>query len=96
MKKLPKDKIVISEDFPLRGVLKCHCAKPLTGAPSRGRAGNYYNYYKCPVAGYNNINANKAHQQLEEALNWMSLPDQMIKDIKEESSNLLEKRLIEN
>lgn len=96
MKKPSKEKIVISDDFPLRGVLKCHCGKPLTGAPSRGRAGKYYNYYKCPFPGHNNINSDKVHLQLEEALNCMSLPHQLISDIKEESTSLLEKKLTEN
>jgi site-specific DNA recombinase len=55
MKKLPKIKIAIADNFPLRGVLKCHCSKLLTGAPSRNKVGRYYNYYKCTVSGHNNF-----------------------------------------
>jgi site-specific DNA recombinase len=95
MKQPTTEKVIISDDFPLRGVLRCHCGKPLTGAPSRGRAGKYYNYYKCPIAGHNNINSNRAHSQLEEILTWMSLPHQLITEIKDESTKLLEIKLAE-
>jgi site-specific DNA recombinase len=36
-----KPKIILSDHFPLRGIVKCHCGKPLTGAPSRSRSGKY-------------------------------------------------------
>lgn len=55
---------IVSDDMPLRSILKRHCGLPLTGAPSRSRNGNYYNYYKCKLSGHNNISALKAHEQL--------------------------------
>jgi hypothetical protein len=42
------------------------------------------------------LNVEKAHEQLEEALSLMSLPENVIKSIKEESFTLLEKKLSEN
>jgi site-specific DNA recombinase len=91
-----KPRVSISDVFPLRGVLKCHCSKMLTGAPSRNRWGNYYNYYKCTVSGHNNLRAEVIHDQLIEALKWMSLPEQMIKDIKAESEQVLTSKLKDN
>ncbi len=91
-----RHRVSIAEDFPLRGVLRCHCQKMLTGAPSKGRHGKYYNYYKCNHSGHNNLNANKIHDQLLEALKYMSLPSRMIKKISSESEGILEKKLSEN
>lgn len=86
-----KPRISISDDIPLRGVLRCHCGKLLTGAPSRGKMGKYYYYYKCQTASaHNNISAIKAHGQLIEALKWMSLPGSMISAIKMESERIME------
>lgn len=96
MKGPSKSRVYIDDIFPLRGVLKCHCSKMLTGAPSRGRSGRYWNYYKCPISGHNNLNADKIHEQLEAALSYMSLPDRIVKSIREESSQILEKKLSEN
>ena len=42
------------------------------------------------------MNVEKAHEQLEEALSLMSLPENVIKSIKEESFTLLENKLSEN
>lgn len=42
-----KAKVVLDSELPLRGVLRCHCEKLLTGAPSRRRHGKYFYYYKC-------------------------------------------------
>jgi DNA invertase Pin-like site-specific DNA recombinase len=41
MKKEDKVKVVVDDEIPLRGVLKCHCGVPLTGAPSRGKSDQY-------------------------------------------------------
>lgn len=35
MKRPEKTRTVIDDEIPLRGVLKCHCGNPLSGAPSR-------------------------------------------------------------
>ncbi len=87
-----KPRVAVSENFPLRGVLKCHCKKMLTGAPSRGRRGKYYDYYKCQVSGHNTIPAPKAHDQLNEVLQLMSLPEDLVVAIREQSAQLLEEK----
>ncbi len=92
-KKPEKAKVVVEDELPLRGVLKCHCGKPVTGAPSRGRHGGYYYYYKCNKTTHLNLSAKKAHEQLLEVFNLMSLPSKAIKSIKEESEASLNLRL---
>lgn len=87
-----KPRVAVSEDFPLRGVLHCHCKKMLTGAPSRSRHGYYINYYKCQKSGHTNINAGKAHVQLEEALSWMSIPERLAIATRKKSLEILEER----
>ena len=92
----PKQRILITEDLPLRGVLHCHCGKLLTGAPSRNRWGNYYYYYKCRYSKHNNISAIKAHEKLNEALGYMSLTSRLVEAIKESCDKKFEERNKEN
>lgn len=81
----PRPHIALAEEMPLRGVLRCHCGKLLTGAPSRNGIGNYYYYYKCQHSGHNTINAAGAHDQITEMLAYMSLPKKLINAIREKS-----------
>jgi site-specific DNA recombinase len=90
-------KVTIDDAIPLRGVLKCHCGRMLTAAPSRGRHGGYWYYYKCNTASaHNSISANKAHAQLLEALGYMSLPERLVAAIKEKSEGLMDIRMKDN
>ncbi|MDX9880542.1 MAG: recombinase family protein [Prolixibacteraceae bacterium] len=82
MRKPDKKKTVIDDAIPLRGVLKCHCGNPLSGAPSRGKSGKYFYYYKCRYSGHNNISAIKAHDQFLGACELMSLPEVRIREIR--------------
>jgi len=75
MKNADKVKIVMDDEIPLRGVVKCHCGVSLTGAPSRGNSGNTFIYYKCKHSKHNNISAIKAHEQFLNACNHMSIPE---------------------
>lgn len=88
-------KVIIDDQLPLRGVLKCHCGKPMTGAPSRGKSGNWFYYYKCPHP-HNNLSAKKAHQQLADALSYLSLPSNMVAAINNWAEATMEARLKEN
>lgn len=83
MKKPEKVKVVIDDEIPLRGVLKCHCGNPLTGAPSRGKSGKYFYYYQCKHSKHNNISAKKAHKQFLNVCNLMSIPEKRIREIRE-------------
>jgi DNA invertase Pin-like site-specific DNA recombinase len=85
-----------NEDLPLRGVLKCHCGKALTGAASTGRHGGRFYYYKCATSGHNTINVKRAHAQFQEVLKYMSLPERLVSAIRDHSEEQLEQRLKEN
>jgi hypothetical protein len=91
-----KTRVSIDENLPLRGLLKCHCGNLLSGAPSKGRHGGWYYYYKCRHAGHNNISVKKSHKQLVAAWHLMSLPDKRIKEIKSDSEADLNRNLSNN
>ncbi len=92
-----KERKIYDDLIPLRGALRCHCGKLLTGAASKGKMGKYYYYYKCSIASaHNNISAKKAHKQLSGALELMSLPEKLISSIKEKSEIEMEITLKEH
>lgn len=64
-------KLILNEEVPLRGVLKCTCGKPVTAGNSKGKK-NYYWYYKCSEHTDINLSANKLHLQLMEVLKHFS------------------------
>jgi len=76
-----KPRVIIEEELPLRGLLKCYCGQPLTGAPSKGKSGKYFYYYKCRKSRHLNLSAKKAHDQLNVILDLLSLPKAMITDL---------------
>lgn len=93
MKKTPKIRTKIDENIPLRGIVKCHCGVPLTGAPSRSKSGKYFYYYKCKHSGHNNISAKKAHAQLLEILKLIYLSDIKIQNIAKKCRSSLKSEL---
>jgi len=80
-----KQRVVIDDELPLRGILKCYCGTPLSRIPSRGKSGKYFYYYKYKHSGHNNISAIKAHNQFLEVCELMRLPAPKIKRIRTES-----------
>tara|TARA_R110002033_G_scaffold46226_5_gene90731 strand:+ start:1586 stop:3109 length:1524 start_codon:yes stop_codon:yes gene_type:complete len=96
MKKIDKVKVVIDDEIPLRGVVKCHCGTPLTGAPSRGKSGKYFYYYKCKHSKHNNISAIKAHEQFLNVCDLMSVPERQIKEIRDGSYSSIEQEVKAN
>jgi DNA invertase Pin-like site-specific DNA recombinase len=93
----PHIRVSISDEMPLRGVLHCHCGKLLTGAPSRSRSGKYFYYYKCSTTSkHNNISVIHAHKQLDEMLQYLSLPERLVNAIKDQSDGMFEQRMREN
>ncbi|SMC62420.1 recombinase family protein [Pedobacter nyackensis] len=91
-----KTRTIFDENIPLRGILKCHCGQPLTGAPSRGKAGRYYYYYKCKLPRHSNISAIKAHDQMLGITELMSLEGSDVKYIKETIEKGLDKEAVLN
>lgn len=96
MKKPSKIRSIIDDEIPLRGLLKCHCGNLLTGAPSRGKSGKYFYYYKCRCPKHNNISALKAHDQFSMICELMSLPERSVKDIRDGCNISLEAEVKSN
>lgn len=96
LKKPEKEKVVVSDEMPLRGVLKCYCGKSLTGAPSRGKLGKYYYYYKCNKTTHLNLSAIKAHDQLRQVFGLMSLPNKSISVIRKNADLIFENKMVED
>lgn len=71
----------INEDVPLRGVLHCACGKLMTAGKSKGKT-KYYWYYKCSSHLDLNLSACKAHDQLGEVLDELSLTTEHLQEIK--------------
>lgn len=70
-----------SEDVPLRGILKCHCGKFMTAAPSKGRNKLYW-YYFCNDHRKGNYSADKLHKQLNTILEALSINNEDLTNIK--------------
>ena len=90
-----KHRVGIDDNLPLRGIVKCHCGNPLSGAPSKGKGGRWYYYYKCRFSKHNNISAIKAHDQFLGACELMSLPEKDLKKLRLECEAALEKQLVD-
>ena len=75
-------------DFPLRGVLHCHCGKLLTAGHSKGRSA-YYPYYKCQGSKHLNLAAGKAHTLLAELLQEISFPQHLAQAVREDCQQLI-------
>ncbi|MDB4919092.1 MAG: hypothetical protein JWQ54_1075 [Mucilaginibacter sp.] len=91
-----KTKSVLDDNIPLRGILRCHCGQPLSGAPSRGKTGKWFYYYKCKFPQHNNVSAIKSHNQFLEVCELMSLSQTNIKYIKETAEQSLETAMNSN
>lgn len=95
---------ILSEDFPLRGILKHYCGRTLTGAFSKGKK-KYVGYYRCHTDNAN-LNANRLHTQFEgilKELSWLAphleylkyLYEQQLTQQVQEQQQLLSKKLAE-
>jgi hypothetical protein len=95
LEKPDRSKKTLDDEIPLRGILKCHCGQPLSGAPSRGKGGNWYYYYKCKHSRHNNISAIKAHDQFQQILEYISLSSTQINRIRDTADESFESKLKE-
>lgn len=88
-----RQKVVLNEDVPLRGILKCHCHKYLTAGNSKSHTGKFYWYYKCNAHPKINLSANKIHSQFSEILHHLSLGDLHINYFHEEAKEEMKLQL---
>lgn len=96
IKRPEKTRTIIDDEIPLRGILKCHCGNPLSGAPSRGKSGKYFYYYKCKHSKHNNISAIKAHIQFLSVCELMSLSAENVKMIRARSRESIDVEMESN
>ncbi|MFN2458869.1 MAG: zinc ribbon domain-containing protein, partial [Chitinophagaceae bacterium] len=91
-----RPKIKLSDDMPLRGVIKCHCGLWLSGSPAIKKSGKLYHYYKCINSSHNHVSSIKMHAQLHDAFSYMSVPQRIINTMRERSDQVLEQQMKEN
>lgn len=75
-----KEKVQPRDEFPLRGILKCHCGGNMTAGYSRGKK-NYYPYYRCLKHPGANISGTVLHDKLKQLLSLLSFSTQQIEQI---------------
>lgn len=85
---------ILSEDFPLRGVLMCNNYHPLTAAFSKGRS-KVYGYYKCNTDKHVNHSAKQLHDKFDDMLEELSLQPQHIEYLSQSISNNIQTQLQE-
>lgn len=88
-----RQKLVLNDDVPLRGILKCQCDKYYTAGNSKSHTGKYYWYYKCNDHPRVNLSANKLHQQFDEVLHYLSLSDLHIEYLHKEAETEMHTQL---
>ena len=68
--------------YPLKPFMKCHIHphRSLTAAPSKGRKGNLYHYYFCPICKRTERHpVEKVHQQVEDVLKSIQISAETVK-----------------
>ena len=62
-----------------------------------GRHGTWYNYYKCQTSSkHNNINTKKAHEQLSQVFDYLSLPERLVTALSTKSEQLLNEQFAQD
>lgn len=92
MAKPLRENMVIREEVPLRGALRCHCGKHMTAAPSRSKSGKLYWYYFCFDHRKENHSAKKLHGQFEQMWDVLSLTDAQVAYLQERVEGQIESR----
>lgn len=82
-----------SESAVLRGVLRCHCGRKLTAAPSKGKSGKFYWYYFCKEHRKDNLSAVKLHEQFYDMLDNLSLNKSDLLTIRERLTEVINDHL---
>lgn len=83
-----RTRIQPSENFPLRGILKCWCGKGMTAGYTKGRT-NYYLYYRCTEHTNYNLAGGRLHDAIESVLRGLSFSPHQIQFVKETAKALL-------
>lgn len=82
----------LTEEVPLRGLLKCWCGCSMTAGKSRGRS-KYYTYYRCMKHG-KNFSADMIHDKLRAVIAHLSLTPRQVAYIETAAKTKLENATI--
>lgn len=85
---------MLSDDFPLRGSLNCHCGRHLTAAFSQGKKSRI-GYYFCFSHRSANLRASVLHDQFMNILRELSLPDSHIEYLRTLTDQEMKKVLVD-
>lgn len=85
-------RVLINDEVPLRGVLRCECGRLLTAGKSKGKTKHYW-YYKCKAHLEINFSASQVHEKFRELLFDISLTEQAIEKIRLRSEQIIKERL---
>lgn len=86
---------MLSEDFPLRGSVNCHCGRHMTAAFSKGKS-TRVGYYFCFSHRSVNLKSTILHDQFDQLLQELSLPDTHIDYLQTLTRQEMQKALAEN
>lgn len=89
-----KTKVQPREDFPLRGILKCHCGHNMTAGYSKGKS-KYYLYYRCHVHTSKNYGGDFLHNAFYNILESLSFSERQIKTMSDKLNNNIESQIVE-
>lgn len=82
-----------SNDFPLRGILKCNCGRNMTAGWSKGRR-QHYLYYKCSAHPGSNISGKMLHFKFEQILKKIKFQPMELAIIKQMVSDKIMNNMI--
>lgn len=90
-----RKRISIDDNLPLRGVLHCFCGLPITGAPSTGRSGNKFFYYRCTHSSHAHLSAKNTHGQIGKILANLNVPEEIKSQVVQRAKTAYKKELVE-
>lgn len=82
------------EDFPLRGILKCHCGHNMTAGYSKGKS-KYYLYYRCHVHTSKNYGGDFLHDAFLKILASLSFSERQIKIMTDKLNSNIQSQILE-
>lgn len=85
-------KMILNDEVPLRGVLKCTCGRVMTAGKSKGKTA-YYWYYKCKSHLEVNLNSKIIHSKMQDVMHELSLSEETIKMTRDKTEKIIKSQL---
>jgi site-specific DNA recombinase len=87
-------RLILNDEVPLRGLMRCFCGAKFTAGKSKGR-NKYYWYYRCNDHKNINVSATNVHNQLELIIKGLSLDDVALNYLRTSAFNQMQELLAE-